>query len=253
MTINLEKELLKQNAKLVTPKELLKINEFERVQKFIDDDSLSRIGISTAGKDGRLLKKKADKLKSDTNDFDQKRVFHISQIEKICDKYYLKFLPSCLFNGQIDEQLPFKINNFEATYGVKCVSAKSDWGKVRESNTFIMAPPESFDLTPIPLDPLLFYMINEEYFYLIHKRGNDLSITRMLKALGSYQCSISLTILTVGVILNIVGFITQFLIITHVLGCIALIASPIIYKFALDFDEGRFIPKNKFRSHYKKR
>jgi hypothetical protein len=172
--INLEKELLAENKKIITAKELLFVQEYERVVEVFNDDSLNRIGVTESIDEGYWIKRKNESLKKEAEDFDKSRVFHISQIESICNKYYLKFLPSSRYKGALDNDLPFKINNFEASYGVKCES-RNDYG-----NTFIIAPPESFNLQEKPLDPLLFYKINEEYFYLIHKWGNDLNITRRL-------------------------------------------------------------------------
>lgn len=181
MTINLEKELLSQNKKLATPESLLAIQEYEKHEALVEDDSLSRIGITDSLNKGRSEKIKINALKEQTLRFDKYRVFHISQIKSICIKYALRFLPSCLYKGTIDKELPFKINAFEAMYNIKCKSCKTTLGGIK-GNTFIIAPPESFKLQEKPKDPLLFYQINDEYYYLIHKWGNDLNWLRIFKS-----------------------------------------------------------------------
>jgi hypothetical protein len=197
--INLEKELLAQNRKVATPKELLIIKELDKVGT-IEGNALERIGIKTY-QQGARVKHKIDSQKIETETFNQDRVFHISQIEKICNKYYLKFLPSCLYNGSIDKELPYKISNFEAAYDVKCHSS-SEQGFMSTryvGNTFIIAPKESFILQEKPLDPLLFYKINDSYYYLIHKWGNDLNITNRIKSIMSGLPMFLLTVVSLGV------------------------------------------------------
>jgi hypothetical protein len=173
MKINLEKSLIRENRKLATPKELLLVKEYETNTDLVDNDALSRVGFNEAIKTGKRIKEAINDKKSQTENFKQERVFHISQIKAICEKYYLKFLSAEYYKGIIDKELPTKITNFEAAYGVKCSS----------TNTKICAPLESFQLQDQPKDPLMFYQINDEYYYLIHKWGNDLSIVRMLYAL----------------------------------------------------------------------
>lgn len=197
MTINLEKELIRQNRKLVMPEELLAIQEFERNAGLLQNDTLERVGMLTSVKAGKELKKTMEGKHSQTINFKQERVFHISQIKAICEKYYLRFLPSYCFSGSIDPELITKIVNFEAAYGVRCHSVKHS----NYVNTFIVAPQESFNLQERPKDPLFFYKINDEYFYLIHKWGNDLNVSRRLL---SFFTSTTNSILTVWTIFSIV-------------------------------------------------
>lgn len=170
ITINLEKKLLKQNKKLVTPKELLLINEYEKMGDLTESDILSRVGLNSNLREGKLIKETIDEKLKQTKKFNKERVFHISQIESICKKYHLRFLQAGYFKGSIDKELPYKLTNFEITYHLKCDSL----------NTYIVAPKLSFKLQQVPKDPLMFYEINDEYFYLIHKWGNDLNIFRRL-------------------------------------------------------------------------
>lgn len=175
MTVNIEKKLLKENQKLATPKELLVIKEFERVGKIDDSAILSRLGMDRNLRQGERKKHEITQSKQETLKFDQSRVFHISQIESICNKYYLKFLPSDKFRGSIDSELPQKLTTFEVAHGEK----------LNPINSYIIAPARSFQLEERPKDPLFFFKINREYYYLIHKWGNDLNIFRRILPLLS--------------------------------------------------------------------
>lgn len=184
MTINLEKALIKANKKVLAPEELLLVKEYETNGALINDDSLRRVGLS---QQIQLAKDTIDSHRNkedETKRFKQERVFHISQIEQTCNNYRLRFLPSVLYKGTIDKELPFKITNFEAAYNVKCECVEPrDWrwvGNDETQNTFIMAPASSFKLQEKPKDPLFFYKINDEYYYLIHKWGNDLNVFRRM-------------------------------------------------------------------------
>lgn len=184
MTINLEKALIKANKKILDPLELLLIKEYETNGAMINDDSLKRVGLIKQIKLGKDTIDWHQNHENETKRFKQERVFHISQIEETCNKYRLRFLPSVMYEGTIDKELPYKITNFEAAYGVKCecVEPKNHRFLTDEEtqNTFIMAPASSFKLQEKPKDPLFFYKINEEYYYLIHKWGNDLNVFRRI-------------------------------------------------------------------------
>jgi hypothetical protein len=181
-TINLESELLKTNKTVVSADELLFVKEYEKVGH-IDASALERVGISTVS-DGKNIVTKNKKFFDDVKNFDQSRVFHISQIKEICLKYNLRFLHSSLYKGTIDEQLILKIGQFELAHNKELYSKsvfnnnRKDYVYDDANNSFIIAPKDSFKLLEKPIDPLFFYKINDEYFYLIHKWGNDLSLFR---------------------------------------------------------------------------
>lgn len=169
-TINLEKSLIRENRKLAIPKELLLINEYDKFATLVENDALSRVGLNRTLKEGKNIKNRINLNNEQTKAFTQERVFHISQIKGICEKYRLRFLPTLEYRGIIDNELPNKISTFEIAYNLKC----------NTYNTRIVAPMESFELQKRPKDPLMFYKINDEYFYLIHKWGNDLNISRAI-------------------------------------------------------------------------
>lgn len=171
MKVNLEKELIRQNKKIATPESLLLLQEYDRLgSEIAESEILSRLGINSAAKEGKQLRQTIDGRATETKKFNQERVFHISQIQALCEKYHLRFLSTQLYRGSIDESLPAKISQFEIAYSVNC----------NKENSFIVAPKKSFKLEQSPKDPILFYQINKEYFYLVHKWGNDLSLSRRL-------------------------------------------------------------------------
>ena len=167
--MNLETQLLKENKRLFSESQLLQIQEYERYSELAEDDVLFRAGLNQSILSGKKLKENSDATERDLSKFDRGRVFHITQIKSICNKYYLRFLDTCYYNGVIDKNVSVKISTFETAYGVEC-----------DDRLKIMAPPGSFKLEKKPKDPLLFYRITDEWYYLIYKWGNDLSWFRRL-------------------------------------------------------------------------
>ena len=95
------------------------------------------------------------------------RIFHISQIQKICIDYRLRFLNSTYFKGKIPQAAISEIKRLEKLHGTKIEGFK------------IMAPSKLFKLEDKD-DPLLFAPIGNGYYFLIHKWGNDLHPLRKL-------------------------------------------------------------------------
>lgn len=271
MKINLEKQLLKANKKLATPEELLVIREYDNHTDLVDNDALTRVGMADTINEGFAIKAQKQKLKDETKKFNQERIFHISQIEKTCNKYYLRFLPSQLYNGSIDDELPNRIINFEIAYGEDLTN---DGYKIyekmfdrmikdetfhmyttlqeielRHSKTFIMAPKKSFELQEKPKDPLFFYKINDEYYYLIHKWGNDLSIFRRCLNLLSNNWACYFLIL--AVLLVIMSFVTlKVNLILSLIIIVPLITIGICNIFMDGYDFS-LLEKNNWNSHWK--
>lgn len=243
MRINLEKELLSQNKRLMLPEELLVVREYERQTTLEDDAVLTRMGLNRTIRAGKEIKSRVNSKRQQSEKFDQSRVFHISQIEGICKKYYLRFLPTHHYQGTIDADLPTKITTFEIAHGFTCT----------DSNTFIIAPKESFKLEEKPKDPLMFYRINDEYFYLIHKWGNDLSLTRRMMPLLSSKI---FTWAVVVLFWAILGYLTDGFLRGHFQYVLAgLLAGITIFIGSAHYDIHHdrpftFLPKNKWNSEY---
>jgi len=89
------------------------------------------------------------------------KMYHISDIKKICVEYRLRFLDSNFFKKEIPEEAISKIRELEKEHKSTFVTFK------------IVAPAKLLKLENAD-DPLLFLPLGNDYFYLIHKWGNDL-------------------------------------------------------------------------------
>ncbi len=112
-----------------------------------------------------------------------KYIYHLDQIKEICINYRLRFLDSSYFKGKIPEQAITKIKTLEADHDIDIKGYK------------VMAPSKLFKLEDRD-DPLLFAPIGNNYFYLIHKWGNDLHPFRKMLA-WPFKNIINLTFLVV--------------------------------------------------------
>lgn len=102
----------------------------------------------------------------DSNDFDidqleSHRIFHIDAIKDICIDYRLRFLNTKMFKNKIPQEALNEIKALEKAHDTQLKGFK------------IMAPAKLFKLENAD-DPVLFAPIGNNYYYLIHKWGNDL-------------------------------------------------------------------------------
>jgi len=121
-------------------------------------------------------------------DFDlleTEQIYHIDQIKKICIDYRLRFLNSKYFKGEIPAEAISKIKRLEQDHNLEVQGFK------------IIAPSKLFKLEDKD-DPLLFAPIGNNYFYLVHKWGNDLHPLRKW-LMWPFKSIINLTLLTVVV------------------------------------------------------
>ena len=88
-------------------------------------------------------------------------IYHLDHIRKICTDYRLRFLDSKYFKGDIPKEAISEIQRLEKEHGTDFTGFK------------IVAPSKLFKLKDKD-DPLLFVAIGNDYFYFIHKWGNDL-------------------------------------------------------------------------------
>jgi hypothetical protein len=104
------------------------------------------------------------------NQFEKDKIYSISEIKRVCEKYRLRFLDSKYFKGEIP---------YEAISKIKEIEKKN---KIEFTNFKIIAPAGLFKLEDTHQDPLLFASIGNGNYYLIHKWGNDLSWHRKILA-----------------------------------------------------------------------
>ncbi len=106
------------------------------------------------------------------NNFDMdllitEKIFHLEQIKIVCIDYRLRFLDLKYFKSELPDEALREIDRLEYDHKTKLGEYK------------IMAPSVLFRLKKVD-DPLLFVPIGNDYFYLVHKWGNDLSPIRKL-------------------------------------------------------------------------
>ncbi len=106
------------------------------------------------------------------NDFDFElletpRIFHLSQIKKICVAYRLRFLKTKFFKGELPVEATAAVKELEAQHGTTLKDFQ------------MVAPAKYFRLENAD-DPMLFAPIGNDYFYLVHKWGRDVHPLRKL-------------------------------------------------------------------------
>lgn len=107
------------------------------------------------------------KLKFNPSKLRSEKLFHVEDIRKICIDYRLRFLDVKLFKGKIPNEAIKKLEEFKNQH------------KNLDLELKIMAPSKLFELENYD-DPLLFAKLEDGYYYLIHKWGNDLSFFRKI-------------------------------------------------------------------------
>ena len=98
---------------------------------------------------------------------DTSRIYHLDQIRDICIDYRLRFLDLSYFRPKLPEEATLAIAELEGAHNTRLEGMK------------ILAPSRLFKLEDKD-DPLLFVPMGNNYFYLIHKWGNDLHPLRRL-------------------------------------------------------------------------
>jgi hypothetical protein len=154
--INLEQELLAERSKFKSQTDLI-----EEVSRILHENEAARENIKNA-----LIEKSS----TEANDFDinlleTDKIFHLVQIRLVCVDYRLRFLDTVYFKDGIPEEAITKIHALEKAHGTTLGGFK------------IMAPSKAFQLLSYD-DPLLFAPIGNDYYYLVHQWGKDITPTR---------------------------------------------------------------------------
>ncbi|WP_339697552.1 hypothetical protein [uncultured Marixanthomonas sp.] len=153
--------LTKTNIELkleqVRDKRISEENILKEVATIFSENETKRLAIKETLAKGVSEKDNSfnfDKLESN-------RIYHITDIQKICVDYRLRFLDSRFFKETIPEEAISKIRQLENEHNTALKNFK------------IIAPAKLLNLENAD-DPLLFAPMGNDYFYLIHKWGNDL-------------------------------------------------------------------------------
>ncbi len=160
-----------------------KVNLFEELlverNKQISSEELNSLIEDIWSKEDNKTKRISNSLKDTNNDninqlkFDEmktKNIFHKDTIKKICVRYRLRFLDSNLFKGDYPKNITKIISDIEKKHNTKL------------NNFMIMAPSKLFKIKS-PDDPILFVPIGNDYYYLIHKWGEEFNYLRKLLVL----------------------------------------------------------------------
>jgi len=135
----------------------------EAVHQILDEHQNQRDDIST--RLAKMGKQTENLFNLDLLETD--RIFPVESIKKICVDYRLRFVDSGRFVPDIPEEAVSEIQRLEKEHETTLEGFK------------IMAPAKLLKLDNAD-DPLLFAPIGNEYYYLIHKWGNDLHPMRKL-------------------------------------------------------------------------
>ena len=145
----------------------------ERVKAGITSEQLASVGKLLAVNETKrteIRKKLSSKNHNTENAFifdllETENIFHIEQIKAICISYRLRFLDSHLYKVPFPEEVITKISHLEKRHHTVLSGFK------------LMAPSKVFQLKKYN-DPILFAPIGNDYYYLIHKWGDDLQPLR---------------------------------------------------------------------------
>lgn len=92
---------------------------------------------------------------------DVDKIVHLTDIKKLCVDFRLRFLPAQYFKGEWPEEAVEKVRQLEVEHDTTIEDLR------------IIAPAKRLRLENAD-DPLLMLPLGNDYFYLIHKWGNDL-------------------------------------------------------------------------------
>ncbi len=158
--VNLQNKLEKLR-KEETSEELI----LEEVQKILQEEKKREREIID-----RVTNETPDDIKNNDLQFDlldSGKIFHLSQIKKICITYRLRFLSTRYFKEELPSEAIFAIKELERNHNTVLRGFK------------MIAPAKFFRLENAD-DPMLFVPIGNNYFYLVHKWGRDIHPLRKL-------------------------------------------------------------------------
>ena len=152
--VNLFEELINERSKQITSEELR-----TAIKSIWSNDDQIKKSLNKKN-DNKHNDLKFDKMKT-------RNIFHKDTIKKICVRYRLRFLDSNLFKGEYPKNITKIIGKIERNHNTTL------------SNFMIMAPSKLFKIKS-PDDPILFVPIGNDYYYLIHKWGEEFNYLRKL-------------------------------------------------------------------------
>ena len=181
---NLEYQLLKNRERRISEQLVM-----EEVQQIFSENEKQRKAINS-----KLTNSAVECENAFNFDLlDASHIFHLQDIKSLCITYRLRFLDSQYFKGVFPEEAISAIRTLENNHKITIQDFK------------IIAPAKLLKLENAD-DPLLFAPMGNDYYYLIHKWGNDLHPFRKL-LMWPYK-SLENIVLTVFLISLVLTFIT---------------------------------------------
>ncbi|HMB64546.1 MAG TPA: hypothetical protein VKN36_15810 [Eudoraea sp.] len=167
--------------------QLSRVRDHQTSEKMLLDNVYAFLR-EDADKEERIKKTISGDRKKKQNAFNTdlleiSNIYHLEHIRKICIVYRLRFLDTRYFKGEIPQEAISRIKKLERNHKTELQGYK------------IIAPSRLFKLKDKD-DPLLFVPIGNDYFYLIHKWGNDLHPLRKL-LVWPFRNIVNLTLLVV--------------------------------------------------------
>ena len=159
--VNLFEELLRERNKQLSSIELKSL-----IKDIWEKEDLKKNRIANSLNDKN--NKNFNKMKFEN--METKNIFHKDTIKSICVQYRLRFLDSNLFKGDYPNNITKVISDIDKKH------------ETTLSNFMIMAPSKLFKIKS-PDDPILFVPIGNDYYYLIHKWGEEFNYLRKLLVL----------------------------------------------------------------------
>ena len=159
--VNLFEELLEERKKQISSSELTSLLKNIWLE---EDSKVERITQSL----NEVNRGSYNQLKFDQ--METKNIFHLETIKNICVRYRLRFLDSNLFKGEYPKNITKIISDIEKKHDTNL------------NNFMIMAPSKLFKIKS-PDDPILFIPIGNNYYYLIHKWGEEFNYLRKVLVL----------------------------------------------------------------------
>lgn len=150
-TVDLHRELQKEKQK--NPEHDLIAKARQILDEGLDNDLAiaERIGISSP------------KIWENIQELDERRIYDLKQIKRLCIKFRLRFLDAKYFKGELPYEAIQEIKAIEKSLGTKLEGFK------------IIAPKSLFKLSDKDSDPILFLQLSENKFYFIHKWGGEIN------------------------------------------------------------------------------
>lgn len=152
---NIESQLVKVRKRRVSDAILL-----QELEQVLEKNKVERLQIKQTLQ-GTPPSNEEDANTMNLNLLSTESIFHLQDIKKLCVEYRLRFLDAHFFKGEFPSEAISKIRHLQKQHNTTLQGFK------------IMAPAKLLRLENAD-DPVLFAPLGNDYFYLLHKWGNDL-------------------------------------------------------------------------------